>query len=446
MIDNKEIRVLIAEDKRIVQLGLQEVINRAKGLKVVGIASNGKEAIEKVGQLQPDVIVLDLIMPIMDGFETAQIVSQDFNKTKILIVSGSSDEEQIIKAINVGANGYLKKETVKEDLVLAILTINRDNAYFSPEIMPIIHKSRWQKLDCQLSIERNLTKHRSIALPSKPLIESCKRAIAKEILLQWRLGQKISVTPQETIDYLEIENEAKLIKLLVDRSHNATQLEQYTVFDLLELIVIEISRTLAQNETYASEHLSIAKIQTEKWYFDFGLKELRVIAQELRFSIVDRFNKYINPHWLEASPEPLLEFFNELSKLFSEQQIKYETQKLAFIEKESNAWKAFFRLASLVDNRQKLVKKKQIWTSAFKALQVSFEYKFKSEIYSLLVQIILALIQSCQFYCDSLTKTNNLLKQTQYLDRTSFTSVGKFSFFIIGINKRTASIPNFCSR
>lgn len=104
------------------------------GLEVVGEAENGREALLAVDKLSPDVVLMDVVMPGLNGVEAARQVKKYASKTKVVMLSGFADEEQIVNALRAGASGYLVKNSDISELVLAIQTVHRGNKYFSSSL------------------------------------------------------------------------------------------------------------------------------------------------------------------------------------------------------------------------------------------------------------------------------------------------------------------------
>jgi DNA-binding NarL/FixJ family response regulator len=128
------VRVLLADDHGVVRKGLRFLLERQPGMEVVGEAGDGREAVRLADAANPDVVILDIAMPLLNGIEaTAQIVKRD-PQVKVIILSMHSDEDYLLSALNAGAKGYLLKESAEVDLVRAIESVMRGTPFFSPEI------------------------------------------------------------------------------------------------------------------------------------------------------------------------------------------------------------------------------------------------------------------------------------------------------------------------
>ncbi len=130
----KPITVLLAEDHMIVREGLRALLKLEDDIKVVGEAENGREAVNMVHKLLPDVVVMDIAMPMLNGMEATRQILQAHPETKVLILSAHSDDAYVGMVIAIGASGYLVKQTAAHILPKAIRIVHEGNDFFSPEI------------------------------------------------------------------------------------------------------------------------------------------------------------------------------------------------------------------------------------------------------------------------------------------------------------------------
>jgi DNA-binding NarL/FixJ family response regulator len=114
------ITILIVDDQQTIQHFLKTSLEVETDFQIVGLANNGQEAIEQVAQLRPNIVIMDINMPIMDGLTATKVISERYNFTKILIFSLYDDDRSLSNAIEAGAKGYLLKNTPSEEIVLAI--------------------------------------------------------------------------------------------------------------------------------------------------------------------------------------------------------------------------------------------------------------------------------------------------------------------------------------
>lgn len=127
-------RVLIADDHGIVRRGLRALLEKSPEVSVVGEASDGREAVRLAAELRPNIVVMDIAMPMLNGVDaTSQILSRD-PEIKVIILSMHSDESYILRALSAGAKGYLLKDSAEGDILPAVQTVAKGRPYFSPVI------------------------------------------------------------------------------------------------------------------------------------------------------------------------------------------------------------------------------------------------------------------------------------------------------------------------
>lgn len=129
------ITVLLAEDHQIVREGLRALLHLETDIKVVGEAANGREAVKLAASLCPDVVVMDIAMPLLNGLEAARQILSAAPTTRLLILSAHSDDAYVERVMQLGAAGYLVKQTAAHILPTAIREIHRGKLFFSPNII-----------------------------------------------------------------------------------------------------------------------------------------------------------------------------------------------------------------------------------------------------------------------------------------------------------------------
>lgn len=132
------VSVLIADDHEIVREGLRRLLDREMDLEVCGEAGDGREVLEKIEQLRPDVVVLDINMPLLAGFEVLERVRALPGDVKVVLLSMHSDPPYVRNAISLGADAYVVKNTRADEVIMAVRAVVRGDSYFSPPIARLI--------------------------------------------------------------------------------------------------------------------------------------------------------------------------------------------------------------------------------------------------------------------------------------------------------------------
>ncbi len=132
--DNK-IRILLVDDQMIIRQGLRSLLEAKPDLAVVGEAENGQQAVTQVEALSPDVVLMDVRMPIMDGVAATRLIHQQFSATKVLVLTTFDDDDYVFQAMRSGAQGYLLKDTHSDDLAAAIRAVHKGYTQMGPGLM-----------------------------------------------------------------------------------------------------------------------------------------------------------------------------------------------------------------------------------------------------------------------------------------------------------------------
>lgn len=134
----RKTRVLVVDDHTLVRHGISSLLALAGDLEVVGEAANGVEALEKVRELAPDVVLMDIAMPIMGGLEATRRIRRDFGDTKVVALTQYDDREHVIPIIEAGACGFVSKTAASMELASAIRAAFRGESFLSPSVAKLL--------------------------------------------------------------------------------------------------------------------------------------------------------------------------------------------------------------------------------------------------------------------------------------------------------------------
>jgi two-component system, NarL family, response regulator NreC len=129
-----KIRILVADDHGIVRKGLRFLLDRQEGMEVVGEASDGRDAVRLNEELLPNVVIMDVAMPQLNGIDAAAQIIKSNPNTRVIMLSMYADESYLVRALSVGAKGYLLKESAEVDIVRAVQIVSQGRPFFSPQI------------------------------------------------------------------------------------------------------------------------------------------------------------------------------------------------------------------------------------------------------------------------------------------------------------------------
>ena len=142
----KSIRVLLADDHKLIRAGLALVVAQQPDLSVVGEADDGRQAVEMVKSLRPEVVVMDIGMPNLNGIEAARQITQIRPDTAVVMLSMHADEGYVLRALKAGARAYLLKDSATTDLVQAIRAVVEGKSFFSPAVSRVLLQDYMRKL------------------------------------------------------------------------------------------------------------------------------------------------------------------------------------------------------------------------------------------------------------------------------------------------------------
>lgn len=142
----RKLRILLADDHKLMRGGLRLLLEQQPSITVVGEADDGRQAVEKASSLKPDVVVLDIGMPNLNGIEACAQITQTLPTTSVVMLSMHSDEAYVLRALKAGARAYLLKDSAESDLVRAVQAVSDGKSYFSPAVSKVLLEDYVRKL------------------------------------------------------------------------------------------------------------------------------------------------------------------------------------------------------------------------------------------------------------------------------------------------------------
>jgi DNA-binding NarL/FixJ family response regulator len=126
------IRILLADDQSLIRQGIKSLLESNPQMQIIGEAENGQRVLEQIPALQPDVVLMDIRMPVMDGVAATAAIAQQYPNIKVLVLTTFDDDEYVFQAMRLGAKGYLLKDTEPDELMLAIQSVHKGQTLLGP--------------------------------------------------------------------------------------------------------------------------------------------------------------------------------------------------------------------------------------------------------------------------------------------------------------------------
>ncbi len=214
------IRILLVEDHSMVRAGLRALLERASDINILGEASNGQEAIEMALELKPDVVVMDIMMPRLNGIQAAEQIRDLKLPVYILLLSMYSDDGLVHQALQSGVKGYVLKTSVSEELLWAIHAVSRGETYLSTAISSIVVESALHPHTLQTADPLNVLSPREKEILQLIAEEHTSGEIGKLLFISEKTVEKHRANLMEK---LHVRNLAGLVRLaikygLIDRN------------------------------------------------------------------------------------------------------------------------------------------------------------------------------------------------------------------------------------
>ncbi|NMB42103.1 MAG: response regulator transcription factor [Firmicutes bacterium] len=207
------IKVLLVDDHTIVREGISTLLELSPEIEVVGEAGNGYEALELIAELKPEVVLMDLAMPLMGGLEATRNIRQEFSEVKVLILTQYEDKEHVFAILGAGAHGFLNKSAASSELVSAIRSVRRGDSYLSPSATKYLVEDYRLEVD----IKRSQDPYEQLTGREKEVLRLLAEGhTAREVA-------KLLVISPKTVDSHKTRFMAKL------DLHNQTELIKYAL-------------------------------------------------------------------------------------------------------------------------------------------------------------------------------------------------------------------------
>ncbi len=162
-----KITVILADDHSLVRAGIRSLLQTIPDIEVIGEASDGHEAIDLVKESQPDIAFLDIAMKSLNGLEAASRIKQNYTSTKVIMLSMHSNEEYVLRALKAGVNGYLLKDSVPNELEVALRAVLQGETYLSPGISKLVVNDYLKRLSGEIQESDKSEAHQIHQLTSR---------------------------------------------------------------------------------------------------------------------------------------------------------------------------------------------------------------------------------------------------------------------------------------
>lgn len=207
----ESLRILLADDHALVRAGIRALLERLHGIEVVGEAGDGREALKLIKELKPDIVMMDIAMPGLNGLDAVERSRRDFPDVRVIILSVFSDEESVAQALHKGASGYLVKGSFPAELEVALRSVARGETYLSPSVSKQVVLQYLQRVGGGSSLLEILTSRQRETLQLIGEGRSTKQ-IAQDLNLSVKTVERHKA---ELMDRLDIHDIVGLVKFAI---------------------------------------------------------------------------------------------------------------------------------------------------------------------------------------------------------------------------------------
>ena len=400
------IRVLVVDDQKTIRKLLEDGLSSEQNIDLVGVAENGKIAVELIDKLRPDIVLLDLYMPIMDGLSVTQIVTKRYEKTKIIIFTSQENEQFVAQTIIAGGSGYLLKKSSINNVITALRIVFQGKYYLDPEL------AASNIIDKQFN---------TIVRTAK--LDNWTYWFAQEIITTWRYQtakQTTSVSGFVADIGLTINRDA-IAPIIFALEKNS---EHIRLFEKLSLSLDSLQKDVWTKKKLNGDRfaqLLEAEAEIKNWFEDnlsvdewSNFYQPKLDTRNIINNIFVKFDKNIDLLWQNAGSQVILAWLEELNDICQTVRVNYENQYQSYLRKETSAWSAFSILSNQLATSKRKARKSENWLAVWKALLFAYKFKLYATLYSYTSnQLIVELIRQIRAYKSIIVKTDNLLLDLQ---------------------------------
>lgn len=206
----QRIRVLLVDDHHIVREGIRSSLMDESAIAIVGEASNGKVALQKIKELAPEVVLMDLNLPVMGGLEATRLISDRYPQTKVIALTVHDSDEYILEILRSGARGYVLKNTSPEQLIMAIKSVAEGNAFFSPSVSRLL----LEEFTSKKKLPANSITRREKEVLALMAVGNTNKEIASQLDISVRT---VETHRAQLMKKLNARNAAELCRIAIER-------------------------------------------------------------------------------------------------------------------------------------------------------------------------------------------------------------------------------------